>query len=305
MITNYKDIERRWTNTKPIRGRSTDVRPIGERRRDWEQVVRHPIDEGMWSYAARLYNTDVVTYLPNGDIIINANGWHTPSTAEFIHLHSPFACVKRHNKLWVHARTSEEHPSVSMKAYPLGSGPMRFNHKGGHLYVPAEKVVVRKQVVNRVLAKEAREPLQPFLAWAKAFLTMSDGWVMHETTKEALGWEQTVTGSMHFPLFTRDDRQMYKLLTEQADIEPEHVYLRVLCSLSRSHYYEERLAHTHTFDPVHKAQGFVNTYAQRFHDLRVDFGTIKHKVYGWAGKFENIHDIIEVEVGNDVIRGTV
>lgn len=304
MITNYKDIEKRWNNTKPIRGRSTDVRPIGERRRDWEQVTRTAIDEGMWSYAARLYNTDVVTYLPNGDIIINANGWHTPSTAEFIHLHSPFACVKRHNKLWVHARADDAHPSVSMKAYPLGDKPMRFNHKGGHMYVPAEKVVVRKQVVNRVLAKEARAPLMPFLNWVKAFLTMSDGWVMHETMKEALGWSRYEGGGgMHFPLQTRDDRQMYKMLTEQADIEPEHVYLRVLCCLARSNHYEERLAFTHTYETQWNRT--PQTFTQKFYDLRVDFGTIKHKVYGWAGKFENIHDIIEVEVGNDSIRGVV
>ena len=305
MIANYKDMERKWNNTKPIRGRSTDVRPIGERRRDWEQVTRTAIDEGMWSYSARLYNTDVVTYLPNGDIIINANGWHTPSTAEFIHMHSPFACVKRHNKLWVHARANDAHPSVSVKAYPLGNGPMRFNHKGGHLYVPAEKVMVKKRVVNRVLAKEARAPLQPFLAWAKAFLTMSDGWVMHETAKEAMGWQQTTSGSMTFPMQMRDDRQMYKLLTEQADIEPEHVYLRVLCSLARQLHHEERLAFTHTFDPPQKIAGFVNAYAQKFDDLRVEFDSIKRKVYGWAEKFENIHEIVEVEVGNDAIRSAV
>lgn len=304
-MRTYKDMERKWLTTKPIRGRSTDVRPIGERRRDWEQVTRTAIDEGMWAYAARLHNTDVVTYLPNGDIIINTNGWHTPSTAEFVHLHSPFACVKRYNKLWVHARASDAHPSVSMKAYPLSDKPMRFNHKGGYMYVPDEKVVVKKQVVNRVLAKEAREPLMPFLNWVKAFLTMSDGWVMHETAKEALGWQQTTSGSMTFPHVVFDERQMYKLLTEQADIEPEHVYLRVLCSLSRRVHYGERLAYTHTFDASHDPHGVFRALGQKFSDYQVDFGTIKNKVYGWAGKFENIHEIVEVEVGNDSIRGAV
>lgn len=303
MVYTYKDIEKRWVNTKPIRGRSTDVRPIAERRRDWEQVTRTAIDEGMWSYAARLYNTDVVTYLPNGDIIINANGWNTPSTADFIHNYSPFACVKRHNKLWVHARANMEHPSSSMKAYPLGNGPMRFNHKGGHLYEPAEKVVVRKQVVNRVLAKEAREPLQPFLNWVKAFLTMSDGWVMHETAKEALGWQQREDGAYTHPLLTRDDRQMYKMLTEQADIEPEHVYLRVLCCLTRGNSWDERLAYTHTYEG--RWGNNTNTFTQKFHDLRIEFDAVKRKAYGWVEKFENIHEIVEVEVGNDSIRGAV
>lgn len=305
MPKTYTNMEIRWTQTKPIRGRSTDVRPIGERRRDWEQIVRHPIDEGMWSYAARLYNTDVVTYLPNGDIIINTNGWHTPSTAEFIHLHSPFMCVKRHNKLWVHARASMEHPRESMKAYPLGDTPMRFNHKGGWLYEPAEKVVIKKQVINRVLAKEAREPLMPFLKWTKTFLALSDGWVMHETMKEGLGWEQREDGGpMHFPLDTRDEPRIYKALTEQMEIDPEHTYLRVLCSLARRNYLTERTVYRHTWEQKW-SDGISRTYNQTFCDYQIDYETIKRKVYAWVEKFENVHKIIEVEPGNDSIRGVV
>lgn len=304
----YERYERNWNLTKPIRGRSVEVRPIGDRRRDWEQIVRHPIDEGMWSYAARLYNTDVVTYLPNGDIIINTNGWHTPSTAEFIHEHSPFLCFKRNNKLWVQVKNinivrQQGVPAV-MTMYPLPDGPMRFTDLGNFNYRPAEKVVIQKKVINRVLAKEAREPLQPFLAWAKAFLTMSDGWVMHETAKEALGWEQYKDGGgMHFPLLTRDDREMYKLLTEQADIEPEHVYLRVLCCLTRGSSWKERLAYTHTYETLW--HGNTHTFTQRFNDYQIEFDAVKRKVYAWVEKFENVHKIVEVEPTNKTMSGVV
>ena len=288
----------RWNTTTPIRGRSTDVRPIGERRRDWEQVVRHPIDEGMWAYAARLYDTDVVTYLPNGDIIINANGWNTPSTAEFIHQYSPFICVKRHNNLWVHARTSNEHPSVSVKAYPLGNGPMRFNHKGGNLYEPAEKVVIKKKVVNRVLAKQAREPLMPFLAWAKTFLTLSDGWVMHETMKAGLGWEQREEdGPMMFPLAIRSESGLYEALTVQAEIEPEHTYLRVLCCMALRDYYDSEMVATHKW---HGQSGIP--YMQKFHNYRMEYETIKRKVYRWVETFEHVHEVIEVEPEGNAMR---
>lgn len=303
-MNTYKDMERNWHTTKPIRGRSVDVRPIGQRRRDWEQIVRHPIDEGMWSYAARLYGTDVVTYLPNGDIILNANGWHTPSTAEFINQHSPFMCIKRHNKLWVHARASMEHPSSSIKAYPLSDGPMRFNHKGANFYEPSEKVVIKKKVIDKVLAKEAREPLQPFLAWAKAFITMSEGWVMHETRKEVLGFEKyDGGGAMRMPRHIRNEREMYDMLTVQADFEPEAVYLRVLCSLASNMYEEQRVAETHAYEGTWG--GRATTHTQNFYDYRVPFDAVKRKVYGWVERYENVHRIVESEPGNNSMRNVV
>lgn len=300
-ISKYKEVEVKWANTKPIRGRSVDVRPIGQRRRDWEQITRRQLDEGMWSYAARLYNTDCVEYLPNGDIILRTNGWVTPSTAEFIHQHSPFWCSKKGNKLWVTVNTGDGHPSVRA-TYPI-EGELRLNYVGNYHYRPDKPVMIKKKVVNRQLAKEARAPLQPFLKWAKSFLALSDGWVMHETRKQALGWETRENGSMFMPLQERNERALYETLTRQMEINPEDTYLRVLCSLAVGGYSESRIAESVTFEGRWGSQ--PHTFTQRFEDLRTDYPFLKRKVDAWVKKFENVHDIIEVEPDTGPIHGAV
>lgn len=300
---NYDNMASRWEKTKPIRGRSTDVRPIGERRRDWECIEREAIDEGLYAYHAVMYGTKCITYLPNGDVILRTNGWQTPSTAAFIDQWSPFTCYKRHNKLWVDVRTTADaHPSTAYMALPIGN-ELRLNYVNSTVYRPATKVTIQKQVVNRDKAKAAREPVQPFLSWVKAFLTLSDGWVMHETRKEALGWEKTERGAMHFPLSNRNERDVYKILTEQAEIVPEDVYLRVLCTVAPQMAEEQRRAETTTFEGTFA--GRANTYHQTFDDYKLNFDAVKRKVYSWVTKHELIHDTIEVEAGRRAIHGTV
>jgi hypothetical protein len=302
---NYDNMASRWVRTKPIRGRSTDVRPIGERRRDWECIEREAIDEGIYAYHAVLHNTKCITYLPNGDVILRTNGWQTPSTAAFIDQWSPFTCYKRHNKLWVDVRTTADaHPSTSFTALPIGN-ELRLNYvMNNTVYRPATKVTIQKQVVNRDKAKAAREPIQPFLSWVKAFLTLSEGWVMHETRKEVLGWEKQERGAMHFPLHMfNDNRKMYKVLTEQMEIIPEDTYVRVLCTIAPYMAEEQRVAETHSF--VNSNPSTPWTQTQRFDDYRLSFDAIKRKVYKWVEDYELIHDTIEVEAGRRAIHGTV
>ena len=301
-IDRYKSLEQRWANTKPIRGRSVDVRPIGERRRDWEQITRKQLDEGMWSYSATLYGTDCVEYLPNGDIILRSGGGETPSTAEFINDHSPFGCYKHNKKLWALVRVNGEHPREATKAFPVGK-ELRLNFVGIGYYRPDQPVMVQKKVVNRQLAKEARAPLQPFLKWAKSFLALSDGWVMHETRKQALGWETRENGSRFMPLQERNERALYETLTRQMEINPEDTYLRVLCCLAMSGYSESKIAESVTFEGNWGSQ--PHTFTQKFEDLRTDYPFLKRKVDAWVKKFEKVHDIIEVEPDTGPIHGAV
>lgn len=299
---NYERAEHKWKNTAPIRGREEDVRPIGERRRTHECIEREAIDEGLYAYHAVLYGTKCVTWYPNGDVVVRTGGYQTVSTAEFIHQWSPFGSYKHDNKVWVQVRVSDAHPSESVKAYPVGS-ELRLNYVHSNLYKTAAPVMINKQVINRVKAKEARAPLQPFLSWAKAFLTLSDGWVMHETRKEVLGWKKHEHGAMHMPLNNRNERDMYKLLTEQADVETEYVYLRVLACLAPMLAEDHRPAETYRYEGTwaNRAQ----TYTQTFDDYQVRFDAVKRKVYAWVTKYEDVQDVIEVEAGRRPVRGAV
>lgn len=62
-IDNYKDAEKTYNSIKPIRGRSTDVRPLARRGND-KLTIRKDGDD----YIVKMYNTDIVTYHPNGDV---------------------------------------------------------------------------------------------------------------------------------------------------------------------------------------------------------------------------------------------
>jgi hypothetical protein len=300
---SYDHYAKRYETTKPIRGRSTDVRPIGERRRDWETITKKALDDCMWSYSAHLYQTDCVEYLPNGDIILRSGGWQTPSTAEFIDTHSPFHCWKQGGKLWIRVRSF-----TNVTAYPL-NGELRMNWKGEHNYAPAEKVVVRKRVVDRDKAKAARKPVQPFLDYAKAMLTLSDGWVMHDTCKLVLGWTGDKPEEYRYATGNMSERGLYEMIVqqEQQELEPESLYLEALCRFASSHVIE--------FDAKREAEVFqyeVN-YAghqpfmrnRTFHDYKINFERLKRKVYAMVAAHDDIHKIIEVEPTNKGMYGTV
>lgn len=286
---DYKHYQAKYNNTVPIRGRSDDVRPIGERRRTAECITMKRYPCGQVSYCATLYNTDVVEYHNNGQITLRTNGWQTPSTAEFMHTHSPFSVWKQDNKLWAHVNTPE-----GRKAYPIGESLTFEMVEGtdGRYYEPINTVLINKRVVDRAKAKAAREPLQPFLAWCKAFLIMSDGWVMHETRKAALGWEKHENGgAMCMPLAKSGDVDLYRALDGQGEIIPEDNYLQVLCSMAPEVWRDKRQTESHSYE----YSGHKHTYMQNFYDYRIEFDSLKRKIYRMSEQFGDIYTTVQVE----------
>ena len=292
---DYKHYQAKYNNTVPIRGRAEDVRPIGERRRTAECITTKKYPCGQVSYCATLYNTDVVEYHNNGQITLRTNGWQTPSTAEFMHIHSPFSVWKQNNKLWAHVNTPE-----GRKAYPIGES-LTFEMVEGsdRHYQPINRVLINKRVVDRAKAKAAREPLQPFLAWCKSFLTMSDGWLMHETRKAALGWEKHAhNDSMFMPLETHSD---FRLLTEpQMEMEVEDTYLRVLCSAAPRLSNDERTAETIDFEM--EWGGNRRSYTRQYKDYRIYFDAVKRKAYA---SVTDIYTTVQVEPTDKAIGNTI
>jgi hypothetical protein len=302
---DYNHYKTKYNNTKPIRGRDEDVRPIRNRRRTHELITTKKYPCGQVSYCATLYGTDVVEYHNNGQITLRTGGWATPTTAEFMHEQSPFTVWKQDNKLWARVPTPE-----GVKAFPIGK-ELTFemveaptHGMAVQFYEPINKVLINKRVVDRAKAKAAREPLQPFIAWCKAFLTMSDGWVMHETRKAALGWEKRPDRDMWvMPLNNIGEETVYRTLTEDTVLAPEDNYLLVLCRMSSNMWKEKRKAETHEYNHVWMDK--THTYTQHFEDYRVDFDAIKRKVYSWSEKFGDIHTTVQVEPTHKAMSNTV
>jgi len=292
-INSYAFFEELYAGIKPIRGRAVQVRPIGKRIRDWEQIDRRLQADGTYSYVARLYSTDVVEYFANGDIVLRAGDWQTPTTAEFIHEHSPFPCYKRYGKLWVMMGTrwsTDPDP-----AYPLGA-EFRVKQVGEHKYEPHEPVVIKKRVVDRDKAKQARAAIKPFMDWAKTFLKLSDGWVMHETCKVAFGFN-----GINYGLKRRINMgDIYEMLTRQGDVEPDAIYLRALCHLSEDvPRYDRRIVESIKYESA----GFPMT--GNFYDTRIDFEDVRTKMHNYVRNMDASSRIVEVMPTHSAIHGVV
>lgn len=295
---SYEAYAKRYETTKPIRGRSEDVRPIGDRKRDWETITKRAIDESMYAFSAKLYQTECVEYLPNGDIILRSGSWPTPTTAEFIHTHSPFTCWKQGGKLWIR---------VDTKAIPL-INELRMNWKGEHDYEPAEKVVINKRVVDRDKAKAAREPFKPFLQFAKTMLAISDGWVMHETCKQVLGWKGDKPEDYTYAMDKLYESQLYDVLTApQQEIDVEQMHLQILCRMASGVFMENegrRVAESFTYT-LQWGNHPPSPRQREFYDYKIDFEKLKRMVYSAVEKKGDVHKVVQVEPTDKGMYGTV
>lgn len=291
-MTSYEHYKNLWEAVKPIRGRAAEVKPIGERRRDWELVTRRELPDGTYSYCARLHSTDCVEYLPNGNIILRTGGWETPSTSEFINMHSPFPAWKQNRKVWIRTKGV---------LYPVGKELELKLDSTGH-YEPVNSVLIKKRVVNRAKAKEARAPMKPFLDWARAFMKMSDGWVMHATRVEVFGVSDNDLNGVVYPSWASKSELMYeKICTAKLDD-----YVALLCVMTRDSYdaYERRLGGTRTW-VLELPNHIPRTVTNEFYDMRFDYEYIKKMAYRVCEASVNYMDVKEVEPSHKVMSNVV
>lgn len=292
MNSSYKYYETKYNNTKPIRGRSVDVRPIGQRRRDWETITSRDVEGGK-VYSAKLYNTDCVEYFPNGDIVVRCSEWATPTTAEFIHEHSPFRCFKRYNKLWIDNKG---------ELLPI-MGELRMKYLGeGQGWAPHEEIVIKKQVVDRDLAKAARAPLMPFVNFCEAFMKMSDGWLMHDTRIEAGVTASNWGTYVHDRISPLTAEQTYEYVAT-CD-ESEYLYLLSYFLNDTYHVDERRFAKVE----VHKINAGMKSEWERrteFYDCRYSQTLVRGRVFEVAKRAKEIHKIVEVKPSGKALSNTL
>jgi hypothetical protein len=307
-LAGYEYYKNKYNNTKPIRGRSVECRPLNARHRDWEQVV-HYVEDGEDVYGARLYETDCVKYYPNGDIKLTAETWSTPITASFISSNSPFRCYKQYKKLWVSVKSE---PS-NTKTYPIPENDdgLMIEWVEGDWYKPIGEIKISKSVVDRSKAKDARKPVEPFLQWARMIHKLSDGWVMDETRKQYGELNSDIYRSFY----------TYKALPEEivhtgymgtiswrtpkayewfANLKEDDYMLAYMALTSDNWKAEDKkVSQTLIPDPANPSR--VN----HMYDLKFKWDYIKRQVWKLAEHSNDIHKIVEVEVGDCAVTGVV
>jgi hypothetical protein len=201
-IRDYEEAKELYESVVPIRGRASDVRPIGDRRRDHEIIrklhVRHE-DQMIELYACRLYSTDVITYYPDGKIVLDFGGWMTKSTIGFMSLCGAYVHT-RSGVAWYKDKHGKYHPFYSC-----------IEIKDGEVLNPKP---YKRRVVDREESAKIRQSIKPFVDFGVSMLKLSDGWLRYSTCAE-IPADETVRwamGSSH-----QADKALWKMETSEPD----------------------------------------------------------------------------------------
>ena len=167
-----------FDKVKPIRGRATEVRPFGERRRDWEEVIKRAQPDGTNAYGAKMHSTDVVLVFANGDIQFNCGGWATPTTAAFMgNLIHGMNVYKRYNKLWLQRQVgTEKFIALLDKPVMVRWDTTNPNYEHYRLDAPS---IAKQKIMDPAKTKIARAPVKGFIAYVRLMMKIMDGWVTH------------------------------------------------------------------------------------------------------------------------------
>lgn len=187
-IDNYAEALAKWEGTKHIRGRATDQRPLG--RRDYVDSFRILKQEN-GAIQCILYNTPVVTFTPEDNIVINTAGFNGGSTRKFIDEVSPHgiaAYVFDKTMCLTLYGTPNEDGSSNKGSYRLKRNEPTLVRRVQTGWVVEDAVQHTVHKVNRRGKKAVMDRYQPFFAYVDAFCRLRGGEKVEDTEiKEALG----------------------------------------------------------------------------------------------------------------------
>jgi len=166
-LPNYEAAKKHEESIKPIRGRANSVKPIASRNKDHMNIRK----EGE-NIVVCLYHTDVITYRPDGEIIITNGGWVSNTTNAFISALLPVFLTSRYGTTWFLAyadgwNAAEYGARKNLGWLPMPSKtPMRLVAKEGEHYMrclnPTFPIVHR---MDRAKANSVRAQVRPFTKW--------------------------------------------------------------------------------------------------------------------------------------------
>ena len=189
-LKDYADALKRWHSITPWRGHAaSDSRPLDKRDRSKRHTTIHFKEHQGNAIACRLHSTDVVTYEPDGRIIIDPS-YVSVSTNAFANAVLPSGVMLYNKVVW----TGWEHPhywhdNPNLRGWNTGGKDFAVQRNLDGQWMPCEEP---KPFVKRVLNRErARAALKRynyagFRAWRAAYLAIDQG--KHKIHKW-MGWE--------------------------------------------------------------------------------------------------------------------
>ena len=153
-IRDYVRACEREAGIKPIRG--TTLKPLGPRRHKEMQILKQPNED----IVCRLYQTDVVTYKPNGDIVVQVGGWASPTTTAFMGNALGGHFWQFDNQVWVSARTEEQDEDKPFPLLTQGDNVFRRSRLGGLFLTNPQMCKTHK--INREGSNNVRKRYKSF-----------------------------------------------------------------------------------------------------------------------------------------------
>ena len=185
-INNYADALKRWHSIKPWRGYAEcDPRPLDKRNRSKRHVTIHFKEHQGNAIACTLYHTDVVTYEPDGRIIIDPP-YVSNSTNAFANAVLPSGVMLHKRVVWTGWGSPHywyNNPDLRGWNTEGKDFAVRRNLDGQWMPCEEPKPFV-KRVVNGERARAALKQYDyaTFRAWRMAYLAIDqgkhrDGWL--------------------------------------------------------------------------------------------------------------------------------
>ena len=173
-LNSYEDAKAHFQKVVPLRGRTPELKPLGSVRRfTWYEIRENIIanqSENMEykTYACNLYGRDVVEYFPNGDIVLDTNGWSSSiTTGAFINFCiGGIGTIISESGKWYFVNTAQQ----SFRLQKI----MRICKDIHGVYTPTEVTEDKIYRVNRKAMNAIRNKYRPILDYGKRMLNMDN-----------------------------------------------------------------------------------------------------------------------------------
>ena len=166
-LCTYEQAARYEARIKPIRGRTPEVKPLADRKRPHYAIRRVGED-----IMVRVHHTDIITFKPDGSILLNTGGWNTHTTHSVMNtiLSWSLQVGVFDSRTWIRAHNAD---GVRGNYQLRGDEPTRMtydpatNHWTIH---NPDEVWVHK--VNRKAINAVRKRVAPFKQTLEAFISL-------------------------------------------------------------------------------------------------------------------------------------